>query len=281
MRLAITVLLALALAPPLGADSPAQVVSKTFQVPYRLTSTNHVLVRVKINGKGPYNFILDTGAPTLFVTTAVGRELGLVKEGNAWGVFERFEIEGGVLIPKARGRIEDPFQLEGMNGLGLAGVHLHGMIGYTLLARYRLEFDFTKNKMGWTPLAFKPPQPVALGMQGGAPGGLDAFGTALKLIGTLLGKKPQPVIALRGYLGMALEDGSDGVLVKSVLTGGPADLAGLKADDRIQKFRGAGVTSAAKIQDLAARLAPDETVPLTLLRGSESLSLQIKAGRGL
>ena len=32
------------------------------EVPYRLTDTKHILVRVRINGKGPYNFIVDTGS---------------------------------------------------------------------------------------------------------------------------------------------------------------------------------------------------------------------------
>ena len=60
------------------------------------------------------------------------------------------------MLPKAKGRIETPFQLEGINGLGLAGVELHGMIGYNVLARYRMEIDFTRNKMVWTPLDFQP-----------------------------------------------------------------------------------------------------------------------------
>src|SRR5437762_11514462 len=95
--------------------------AKAIQVPYRLTDTKHVLVRAKINGKGPYNFIIDTGAPTLFVSTAVARKVGIRADQNSWGTMDRFEIEGGVIFKKCRGRIEDPFQLEGMNGLGLAG----------------------------------------------------------------------------------------------------------------------------------------------------------------
>jgi hypothetical protein len=34
----------------------------TLEIPYKLTDTKHVLVRAKINGKGPFNLILDTGA---------------------------------------------------------------------------------------------------------------------------------------------------------------------------------------------------------------------------
>src|SRR5437588_7485958 len=162
-RWSLCVVAVLALAAPAHAGEPKKPAARTYQVPYRLTDTNHILVRAKINGKGPFNFIIDTGAPALFVATAAARRAGVKPDAKGWATFDRFELEGGLVIPKARGRVEDPFQLEGMNGMGLAGVQLHGMIGYNLLAKYRLEIDFTKDKMAWTPLAFKPPPPLGLG----------------------------------------------------------------------------------------------------------------------
>src|SRR5262249_9118420 len=155
-------LIVLALAHAVFADESKQSERKTFQIPYRLTSTNHILVRAKINGKGPYNFILDTGAPAVFVATAVCRNLGVAADKEKWGSLDRFEIEGGVVLQKIRIRVEDPFQLQGMNGLGLAGAELHGIIGYTLLARYATEFDFSKPKLAWTELNFTPPFPEGL-----------------------------------------------------------------------------------------------------------------------
>ena len=44
-------------------------IGRSFQVPYRLTDTNHFLVRVRINGKGPFNFLVDSGAPALFIAS--------------------------------------------------------------------------------------------------------------------------------------------------------------------------------------------------------------------
>jgi hypothetical protein len=41
-------------------------------VPYRNTDTNHALVRVRVNGKGPFNFLVDTGAPLLIISTDKG-----------------------------------------------------------------------------------------------------------------------------------------------------------------------------------------------------------------
>jgi hypothetical protein len=58
-------LTALILAPPIRADEPAKQAPKSFHVPYRLTKPKHILVRARINGKGPYNFIIDTGQERL------------------------------------------------------------------------------------------------------------------------------------------------------------------------------------------------------------------------
>src|SRR5262245_3490378 len=88
-------LLLLVLAAPARADELKPQGKATYQVPYRLTDTLHVLVRVKINGKGPYNFILDTGAPGLFVATSVAKQLGVQPDKSGWAVFKTFEIEGG------------------------------------------------------------------------------------------------------------------------------------------------------------------------------------------
>jgi serine protease DegQ len=272
-------LVLLALAAPLAADEARKNETRAYRVPYRLTNTNHLLVRVKINGKGPYNFILDTGAPALFVSTALCKKLGIEADQQKWGVFDRFDIEGGVVLNKIKGRVEDPFQLEGMNGLGLAGVPLHGILGYTVLARYRLEFDFTRHKMGWTPLDFKPPRPEGLGGEGMT--GMDALGSIMKLLGAFLGKKPEQEVALRGFLGIGLEDLEDTVVVRSILAESPAAQSGLKVGDRISHFQGVKVRSIADVQRRALKLTPDEVARLTVTRGADTLAVDIKAGKGL
>src|SRR5205814_1414422 len=119
---------------PAGADekkSPPK--ATTYEIPYRLTDTKHVMVRVKVNGKGPFNFIIDTGAPALIMTEAVSKKVG-GKTEEGWTTFDKVEIEGGLSIPNPRGVAVDMFQLKGMNALGLAGVELHGVLGYNILA---------------------------------------------------------------------------------------------------------------------------------------------------
>jgi hypothetical protein len=278
----------LCLGPPLGAADVKQTevkktTLKSFQVPYRLTETFHVLVRVKINGKGPYNFIIDTGAPALYVATSVCKKLGIEANNKGWGTFDRFEIEGGVVEAKAKGKVETPFQLEGMNALGLAGADIHGIIGYSLLARYRIKFDFTKDKMTWTRLDFDPGLPKALGAGKGAPGGLDALGSIMKILGAFIGKRPAPKYLPRGFLGVELAPTKDieGVVIKAVLAKGPAAAAGLKAGDQVSEFQGEEISDIEEIQKLAAKVKAGQKVRFTVKRGGAPKKFVVTAGEGL
>jgi hypothetical protein len=278
--------LGLLLAPPALAgeakqDGPASP-PKQFQVPYRLTVPKHILIRAKINKKGPFNFILDTGAPALFVATKVCDDLGIKPDRKGWGTFDRFEIEGGIVLEKAKGRVETPFQLEGMNGLGLAGAELHGIIGYNILAKYRMEIDFTRDKMTWTELAWEPKAPLGLGGRGGQ-GGLEIFGSIMKMVGKFLGRKAAPDLVPRGLLGLDATDDDGVAVVKSVLPNGPADGGGLKVGDRIIKFKGRSVYGLDGLQRFAHNVTAGEKIVVLVQRGSDKkeLEITIKVGEGL
>src|SRR5207302_1176120 len=127
---------------------------------YRLTQTNHYLVRVRVNGKGPFNFLVDTGAPALYVGTEAARKIGLEPSRTGyWTDVDRLDLEGGATLTHVKARVEDPFQLTGMNALGLPGASIDGILGFTILARFRLELDPTRDRMTWTRLDFEPEEP--------------------------------------------------------------------------------------------------------------------------
>ncbi len=271
----------LCLAPAARADEPTRAAPKTFQVPYRLTLPKHILVRAKINGKGPYNFILDTGAPALFVATDVCRKLGVKPDKNSWGEFDRFEIEGGVVLTKVKGRVETPFQLEGMNGMGLAGAELHGMIGYHILARYRMEIDYTRDKMTWTELDYEPKAPLGLGMKSGGAGGLEFVGSIMKMLGALMGKKPETEVVPRGFLGLEMKGGEDDdAVVASVLPDRPAGKAGVKAGDLVTAVGGRTVAGNDGLRHLVKNIRAGATVKLRVTRNGETREISFKAGEG-
>ncbi len=144
--------------PPAPAPDPQ--IGRSFQVPYRLTDTNHFLVRARINGKGPFNFLVDSGAPALFISTETAKKIGLKPApDDFWTPVDRLDLEGGSQLTGLKARVEDPFQLVGMNALGLPGASIDGILGFTILARFRLEIDLTKDRMTWTRLDHDPRDP--------------------------------------------------------------------------------------------------------------------------
>jgi membrane-associated protease RseP (regulator of RpoE activity) len=248
-------------------------------VPYRLTDTHHVMVRAKINGKGPFNFIVDTGCPVLIVSAPVGKKLGLSADAKGWTVLDKLELEGGLSQEKIKCRVETPFQIEGMNSMGLPGVELHGLLGYTVISKYKMEFDFKNDQMRWSPLEFDPPPPAPLG--GKAPAGLEAMGGIMKLLSFLSGIKPPPPPVQRGFFGFELAEKDGAVTVDRVLAKSPAATAGLMTGDRIEMVEGDEISNAADILGRAAKLTPGQTLALTVMRGNDKLTLKITAGSGL
>jgi hypothetical protein len=252
----------------------------TYEIPYRLTDTKHVLVRVKINGKGPFNFIIDTGAPALIMTEAIAKKVG-GKETDGWTTFENVVLEGGLTIQNARGVAIDMFQLKGMNSMGLAGVELHGVIGYNVLAQYRIEYDFTDTKLKWTPVDYKVPAPKRIVDKGKSQGGLEMIGSLMQFLAAFGGIKANFDVRPRGFLGAELDPDAKGPVVKSVLPGSPAEKAGLKTGDRIQVAKGSKVKSAADLLEAVKKLPEGSSVKFTIQRGEDTHDITVELGRGL
>ncbi len=263
------------------ADEPAKDKkdAKAAAVPYRLTDTQHVLVRVKINGKGPFNFIVDTGCPVLIVATPIAKKIGLEPE-KGWATLDKLEMEGGLTQTKVKARIETPFQLEGMNGMGLAGVELHGLLGYSVIAKYKMEFDFTRDQLKWKPLNFDPPPPQPIGVKGGT-GGLEMIAGLMKMLTFLSGMKPAPLPVPRGFLGFEIEEKDKSVMVAAILAKSPAAAAGLQKGDCIQEIDGVKIESIADVRRTTARTLPGKELRLQIQRGAEQRELKITAGNGL
>lgn len=248
-------------------------------VPYRLTDTHHVLVRLKINGKGPFNVIVDTGCPVFIVSAAVGKQLGLTSDDKGWATIDRLEFEGGLSQARVKARIETPFQIEGMNSMGLAGVELHGLLGCSVLAKYRMQLDFTRDRMHWTPLAFQPPEAHAFGKAPTA--SIDMMAGLVRIVAALIGNQAAPAPQTRGFFGFELTQKDGAVAVERVLPRSPAAQAGLKSGDAIESVDGHAIKSIDEVLAGAARVTPGRTLRLSLMRDGVKVDLRITAGEGL
>lgn len=268
---------------PVQAEEPAQAKpapSKTFAVPYKLTDTQHVMVRVKINDKGPFNFILDTGAPALIMNEKAAEKIGLKGNDRGLTTFNKIELEGGLVIPQVKGLVLDMFQLKGMNSLGLAGVELHGVLGYTVLARYRIQYDFTSDKLLWTELNFQPPPIVGIGGKGGSQGGMEMIADMMKMLGPLLGIQPNFERKPRGLIGIEVTQKDDGIFITGVLKGSPADKAGLKVGDQLLVVGRRDIDTERDLQFALEKLTAGKTISIQVRRGDKKETFDLELGRG-
>jgi serine protease DegQ len=266
--------------PPGQAPTPKELPS--YSIPFKLTNTQHIMVRAKLNGKGPFNLIVDTGAPALFISTETAKKCGVEIDKRGWANFDSFVLEGGVELPKAKGRVEDLYQLKAMNGMGLPGVELHGVIGYNILAQFRIEYDLTKDRMVWTRLNYTPP-PLLLqpGGKGGKDNTLEGLGGMMKMLGGMMGKKANLEARPRGFLGVELADTDRGVVVTNILAQSPADQAGLRKGDRIVSVGGRECATVAEVFKRANRRAEGEELQLQIERDGKEQELAIVLGKGL
>ena len=280
----IGLMLVLALAPtsPTAAQSPD--VGKAYQVPYRLTLTNHYLVRVKIDGKGPFNFLVDTGAPYLFVSTEAARKIGLepAPDGEYWTKIGRFDLEGGASLKDIKARVEDPFQLVGMNALGLPGASIDGILGFTILARFKMEFDPTRDRMTWTRLDYDPKEPFvprnAAIRQDPEVQAMNALGPIMKVVSVFVGKQPEDVLHPQGLLGIEFGDALE---VKSVLPDSPASRAGVQVGDLVKTLQGKALKTSRDAHEAIAPVRPGDRVEMTVDRGDEEIKFFLNAAEGL
>ncbi len=279
--------LALTSLPPALACARDETIGRSYRIPYRITDTNHFLVRVRINGKGPFNFLVDTGAPALYISTETAKKVGLDPEPDEfWTPVDRVDFEGGARLDGIKGRVEDPFQLVGMNALGLPGASIDGILGFTVLARFRIELDLTKDRMVWTRLDFEPRDPPVppRGAQGRPPSeiqAMNALGPLAKVAALLVGKQPEEQLHPRGFLGLELAEAEGTVRVAGVLADSPAAKAGVRAGDRLVRLGDRGVATLAAARKAVAEVQAGKDVALTVRRGETTHDLTLTAGEGL
>jgi hypothetical protein len=283
-------LVAVSLAPDAPRDRPGDKdpeVGKSYQVPFRVTNTNHFLVRVRINGKGPFNFLVDTGAPAFYVSTETARKVGLKPaRDDFWTAVDRLDFEGGARLSGLKARVEDPFQLVGMNALGLPGASIDGILGFTVLARFRLELDPTRDRMTWTRLDYEPVEPP---VPRRAPGerpppevqAMNLLGPLAKILSLATGgKQPEDQLHPRGFFGIELAEAEGEVSVAGVLADSPAARGGVRPGDRLVRILDHPVTSLQAARDAVAAVRPDDRVPLVVRRGAGTEDLTLIAGEG-
>jgi membrane-associated protease RseP (regulator of RpoE activity) len=258
---------------------------QSFEVPYLLTQTNHFVVRAIINGKGPFHLVVDTGAPGLFLGTEASKKVGIKSEkGKFFSNLEELRLEGGPVLKNLPMRVEDPFQLTGMNSLGLPGIKLDGLMGFSVLARYRITLDPTQKSMIWTRLDFNPKQtlddiPVARREE--MPAELQAMnllGPAMKFASIFIGRQPDMKRLPQGFAGFTIQDGNVNgpIIVGRILSDSPAAKADLKPGDELIQVEGKRLKNREDLARILEQKAAGSQLELSIRRSGENKSIQLK-----
>ncbi len=125
-------------------------------VEFRLAAPNDaaIIVSVKINGRGPYDFVLDTGATFTCLDNRFADELKLPEWDGQPGVVVVGPGGGGMRLLKV-----ETLEVGGAKATGLTvcaidlnrmappGLGIKGLVGLNFLKSYRVTIDFEKKQL--------------------------------------------------------------------------------------------------------------------------------------
>jgi hypothetical protein len=268
----------IALAPAWAADSPpgkGNGAVKKASVPFQMLRSNHMVVRAKINGKGPYRLVFDLGAPITLLSNRAAEDSGTVKANaprallfGMRGEAEVQNLEVGELAAKKVPVIV--FDHPVLKALGnFLGQPLDGIIGYTFFARYRTTIDYKDNVMTFEPVDFEI-RDIVKDLQNRLTGPKVARHVMLApggLWGLKLGEPPQNLDA-------------KGVPVAEVRPGSAAEAAGLKGGDILTTLDGRWTLSVTDVYAAAASAEAGRQVPVVVLRNGKELTLAVTPREG-
>jgi PDZ domain/Aspartyl protease len=250
--------------------------AKPIIVPFETLPTGHMTVMVKLNGKGPYKLIFDTGAPTVLLNNRVAKEADLLKNvQKPW--FAPFGAMGEVKVPtmevgeqKAEKvpamvmdhptvtAISDAFKKE-------AGP-IDGIIGFPFFARYKMTLDYRTKTMTFVPNGYKPPDVMQA------------------IIGALTSGDTLKILAPAAQWGLICakeaKDEDAGVTIQEVLPGSAAAAAGLKKGDRLLTIDGRWTDSLPDVYMAASYVKPGQTAPVAIKRDGKEMELKVKPTSG-
>src|SRR5438093_1130642 len=144
-----------------SAGEPRKV--KPVVVPFELLRSGHMAVDVKVNSKGPFKLIFDTGAPITLVNNKLAKEAGLLKglpkpAFTLFGSMGEVKIKdlevGGAKTDNVSAVVMDHPTVE-LIGQKL-GTPIYGLVGFPFFARFKMVLDYQAKTMTLGPTSYKP-----------------------------------------------------------------------------------------------------------------------------
>jgi hypothetical protein len=264
------VLLALAAFGLFGMDARAGEAAEKFKVPFKLMPTGHFLVDVKVNGKGPYKLIFDTGAPMMLLNSRLAKDAGLPKTGGSIFAPAQLVIKELMVGPAKAADVpatvmNHPTVEAFSNAFKATEGPIDGIVGFPFFARYAMSVDYQAKELVLTPSGYKP-------------GDIMETMTKALMSASEQGGKPK-FVAVPAVWGVALDKGGKddepGLSVTKVTTGSAAESAGLKEGDRLLTVGGRWTDTVGDAFVAASFAKPGKPVKLVVKRGGEERAIEV------
>lgn len=276
--------------PAVAQDKPAdkpkeepKKADKPIVVPIELLPSRHFVVLVTLDGKGPYRFILDTGAPLTIMNSKTAKDAGLTKKGGGGGggilgmlgggvnqvTVGAMEI-GGVKAEKTPAMVMDHPTVQAISD-AFKKDHgpVEGLIGFPFFARYSMTVDYQKKELTFTPNGYTPG---------------DYMADMMENLSKIEEKNKPRTVKAAGVWGLEVakekDDEKDGVNVKAVYADGPAAKAGVKAGDRLLTMDGRWTDSVGDTAIAASLVKVGKAIPVVVLRDGKQVTLTVTPTAG-
>jgi membrane-associated protease RseP (regulator of RpoE activity) len=257
------------------ADAPAKPVT----VPFQTLPSGHITVMVKVNGKGPYKLIFDTGAPMTLLNNKIAKEADLLKDSPR-PLFSLFGSNGEVKVKEmtvGEQAVNDltaivmdhPTVQAISEAFKKDAGEIDGIVGFPFFARFKLTLDYQAKTMTLAPSGFKPPDVM------------KAMTDALLGAGSGEPKRLAPAAQWGIVASKKADDDEAGVDVTGVRDGSAAAAAGLKPGDRLLTLDGRWTDTLVDLYTAAGYVKPGATAAVVVRRDGKEVTLQVKPTAGL
>jgi predicted aspartyl protease len=137
------------------AEEPRKAAAKA--VPFRLARPDKplILLETKVNGKGPYRFVLDTGAGMTMISPELAKKVEVRRDEaqKAVGAGGSVQVHFGTAKSLAIGET----RVEGLKVgiMDLTGISkaietdIDGLVGYNFLYRFRVSIDYPRETVAF------------------------------------------------------------------------------------------------------------------------------------
>lgn len=254
------------------AIGTAAFAGETATVPMTTLKTRHIVVPVKINNKGPFRLVLDTGSPITFISNRVAQKAGLIEAktaqtpvlmGMRGQIAAKSFAVGSVSLPKFEVTVLDHPVID---LLSQVDGPVDGIVGYSFFGRFRTTIDYAAGQATFTPVDYQPQ---------------DVMRT---LLNRLMQNGPEIKVQKSAALwGITVEkpEEAEGVRVTQVYAGSAAAEADIRAGDRLLTIDGRWTDTIPDTFEALSQIKPEQAATVVVLRDGAKVEISVKPRTGI